>query len=198
MGAFLQTVYGYLALAILLCAIPASQTHAELFSYSETVMSACDDLRGKTFATVAEEVDAPYRMLYLCESGGIIWPVKGTATAADSTDGQTLMAPPFTFQDDVTAVEAGQKLENYNIWFSTDTQFGLRIANYTDTAVSKIVVGFKRGHCGGGPKKYEKFMVVIFNPVAPEVERVVKWRIPPDLMVASPSCLDILKASDDL
>lgn len=166
------------------------------------MLTACGDLRKKTYIDVIAEVADPQKMLYLCDQAGIIQSIRGKATAIDAPEKFTARKSfhdlPFKFTDDAAAAENGKAIEKFDIWYSTETRFVVRIANYTKTPVTKIIVGFNNGECGTDENPhYDKLMMVTFNPIAPDTERLLKWKIPPGVQIVGGACIDIMRASQE-
>lgn len=181
-----------------LLALPAAPAVAQYghFSYADVMLSACDNLRGKSYDDVAKEIDLPHKMMVLCEQAGVVWPVKGIAATSPNDD--PAAPQPFPFADPAAAKEAAKVIENFNIWYSTDFHFGMRMANYTKAPLTRIVVGFKPTPCGNYAKDpYHVYMQVEFNPLPPGYERVLKWRQPAGVRVTDSSCMDVLMAAGD-
>jgi hypothetical protein len=166
------------------------------------MLNYCDILPGKKFDEVAAEVPLPEKMLYLCDQAGIAHALRGEMTEADAPANfnakSSLAGVPFRITDSAETTEAGREMEEYDIWFTSQTHFGMRIANYTNKPVSKIVLGYKPGDCmPPGKYFYQKLMLITFKPIPPGKERLLKWRIPPDITFEDRTCIDIIRASLD-
>jgi hypothetical protein len=191
-------------LAVMFSAAPARAGGEPYFTYTELLLRECAALPGKTYDDMLKilPVSQLAAMLHLCDSAGFIQPVKGTALTVTAPKNvrwdKPLPDPRLHFRDDELAVANGRILERYNLWFASDTHFAMRIANYTQTSLSRVLIGFINGTCGEeGREKFETLTLVSFRPVAPKTERVVKWRLPEGLEFEAQACVIILRGSSD-
>jgi len=169
--------------------------------------TACKNLEGAKSEAVDEYLKlAPSKLLRLCSK--VRWfpipAISATVRTAPSPKGfranMSLDRIPFSIQDPTKAKEAGKALEDYNLWYATEGEFGLRVGNYTGSAVRHLVLGYKNEDCRNDKlsEDFDQLMLITASGnLRSGMDWLLKWERPVSLKVSKMACMVVLGAFDD-
>jgi len=178
--------------------LPRQGSLANYFSYYEMLVNHCDQISARKSFEIMREVGDTERLLYLCDQAGTIKAVKGVTEVIDAPEKFGKLSffegGELTFKDDQTAFKEARLVEEYNMWFTSQTHFGMRVVNSTNHPISKIITGYKKGDCvPPSGYFYEKIMIISIPAMPAGKEWLVKWSIPSDIQMADYNCMDVIR-----
>jgi hypothetical protein len=103
-------------------------------------------------------------------------------------------ATEYTLQLKKKMLDAGAEIEAYNVWYSTPSQFAMKIRNPLEEDLRTIVVKYHNGDCNNPTDAIKVMDVTVLGDIHPSDTKVLRWSVPKGIKLSEKSCMTVWEA----